>query len=164
MLDLSDIKSSQEELQDYYAQLRGQHATPAWIGGGISIEPRSKAVPYLWRWRDLRPQAMRAAQLVGTQQAEHRVLRLTTDGNTENPTYGPRSKSQNTKAKCEGTLTDEPSINFSMSDVSCSRIDSVCSGWSGENRTVEDAPLLPGGSHKRDLGFPNIEMGRTRPL
>ena len=31
MLDLSDIKSSQEELQDYYAQLRGQHATPAWI-------------------------------------------------------------------------------------------------------------------------------------
>jgi hypothetical protein len=51
--------------------------TPAWIGGGISLEPRSKAVPYLWRWRDLRPQAMRAAELVGTQQAERRVLRLT---------------------------------------------------------------------------------------
>jgi gentisate 1,2-dioxygenase len=77
MLELSDIKSSQEELQDYYAQLRAQHVTPAWIGGGISIEPQSKAVPYLWRWRDLRPQAMRAAQLVGTQQAERRVLRLT---------------------------------------------------------------------------------------
>ena len=43
-------------LQDYYAQLRAQHVTPAWIGGGISIEPRSEAVPYLWRWRDLRPQ------------------------------------------------------------------------------------------------------------
>lgn len=76
MLELSDIQSSQEELQDYYAQLRAQHVTPAWIGGGISLEPESKAVPYLWRWRDLRPQAMRAAALVGTQQAERRVLRL----------------------------------------------------------------------------------------
>ena len=37
MLKLSDIKSSDEELRDYYAQLRTQHVTPAWIGGGISI-------------------------------------------------------------------------------------------------------------------------------
>ena len=77
MLELSDIQSSQEELQDYYSQLHAQHVTPAWIGGGISVEPQSKAVPYLWHWRDLRPQAMRAAELVGTQQAERRVLRLT---------------------------------------------------------------------------------------
>jgi gentisate 1,2-dioxygenase len=77
MLELSDIRSSQEELQDYYAQLSAQHVTPAWIGGGISIEPRSEAVSHLWHWRDLRPLAMRAAELVGTQQAERRVLRLT---------------------------------------------------------------------------------------
>src|SRR5277367_7106678 len=77
MLELSDIQSSQEELEDYYAKLQAQHVTPAWIGGGISVEPRSEAVPYLWRWRDLRPQAIRAAELVGTQQAERRVLRLT---------------------------------------------------------------------------------------
>lgn len=77
MLQLSDIQSSQEELEDYYAQLRAQHVTPAWIGGGISIEPQSQAVPYVWHWRDLRPQAMRAAELVGTAQAERRVLRLT---------------------------------------------------------------------------------------
>ena len=77
MLELSDIKSSEEELLNYYEQLRAQHVTPAWIGGGISIEPHSKAVPHLWHWRDLRPQAMRAAELVGTQQAERRVLRLT---------------------------------------------------------------------------------------
>ena len=77
MLKLSDIKSSDEELRDYYAQLRTQHVTPAWIGGGISLEPRSKAVPHVWRWRDLRPQAMRAAELIGTEQAERRVLRLT---------------------------------------------------------------------------------------
>jgi gentisate 1,2-dioxygenase len=77
MLELSDIQSSPQELERYYAQLREQHITPAWIGGGTSVEPQSKAVPYLWHWRDLRPQAMRAAELVGTQQAERRVLRMT---------------------------------------------------------------------------------------
>jgi gentisate 1,2-dioxygenase len=77
MLDLSDIKASEDELQDYYARLRAQHITPAWIGGGISSEPQTRAVPYLWHWRELRPQAMRAAELVGTVQAERRVLRLT---------------------------------------------------------------------------------------
>jgi gentisate 1,2-dioxygenase len=77
MLQLSDIQSSPEELQDYYEQLRAQHVTPAWLGGGISLEPQSQAVPYVWHWQDLRPQAMRAAELVGTQQAERRVLRLT---------------------------------------------------------------------------------------
>src|SRR5436305_14865313 len=77
MLELSDIQSSQEELEDYYAKLEAQHVTPAWIGGGISVEPRSEAVPYLWHWRDLRPQAVRAAEPVGTQQAERRLLRLT---------------------------------------------------------------------------------------
>ena len=48
MLELSDIQSSKEELEDYYAKLQAQHVTPAWIGGGISVEPRSEAVPYLW--------------------------------------------------------------------------------------------------------------------
>ena len=77
MLKLSDIKSSEEELREYYEQLRSQHVSPLWLGGGISLEPKSKAIPYVWHWRDLRPQAMRAAQLVGTEQAERRVLRLT---------------------------------------------------------------------------------------
>src|ERR1043166_4101632 len=77
MLQLSDIQSSPEALQAYYDELQAQHVTPAWIGGGISVEPQSKAVPYLWHWCDLRPQVMRAAELVGTAQAERRVLRLT---------------------------------------------------------------------------------------
>src|ERR1700745_2888852 len=77
MLELSDIQSPQAELEDYYAQLRAQHVTPAWIGGGVRVEPQSQSVPRLWHWRDLRPQAMRAAELIGTQQAERRVLRLT---------------------------------------------------------------------------------------
>jgi gentisate 1,2-dioxygenase len=76
-MELSDIRASEDELQEYYTQLRTQHISPAWISAAVSAEPQSKAVPYLWHWRDLRPQAMRAAELVGTQQAERRVLRLT---------------------------------------------------------------------------------------
>ncbi len=76
-MKLSSIKASEDELKSYYEGLRAQHVTPAWISAGITAEPRSKAVPYVWHWRDLRPQAMRAAQLVGTEQAERRVLRLT---------------------------------------------------------------------------------------
>jgi gentisate 1,2-dioxygenase len=39
-------------------------------------------VPWVWHWRDLRPQAMRAAQLVGTEQAERRVLNTAVGGGT----------------------------------------------------------------------------------
>ena len=80
MLQRSNIVSSEEELQEFYAQLQSQHITPAWISGGVSVEPRSTAVPAVWHWRDLRPQAMRAAELVGTEQAERRVLRLHNPG------------------------------------------------------------------------------------
>jgi len=45
MLTRSNIVSSEEELQDFYAQLEAQHITPAWISGGVSVEPRSTAVP-----------------------------------------------------------------------------------------------------------------------
>src|SRR5438552_17138132 len=65
MLELSDIQASPEELEDYYAQLRAQHVTPAWIGGGISLEPRSEAVPFVWHWRDLRPQHGREGLIFG---------------------------------------------------------------------------------------------------
>jgi hypothetical protein len=34
-----------------------QHVIPAWIAGGITVEPKSKAVPYVWHWRDRIPMA-----------------------------------------------------------------------------------------------------------
>jgi gentisate 1,2-dioxygenase len=76
MLQRSRIDTPEEALQDFYQQLNAQHISPAWISGGVSTAPMSKAVPYVWHWRALRPQALRAAQLVGTEQAERRVLRL----------------------------------------------------------------------------------------
>src|SRR5262245_32147769 len=77
LMKLSSIVASEAELKAYYDALAAQHITPAWMAGGITVEPKSKAVPFVWHWRDLRPQAMRAAELVGTEQAERRVLRLT---------------------------------------------------------------------------------------
>ena len=76
MLQRSSIQTPEAELQAFYAQLQSEHIAPAWTSGGISVEPVSKAVPYVWHWRDLRPHAIRAAELVGTEQAERRVLRL----------------------------------------------------------------------------------------
>ena len=76
MLKLSTVQSSEAERQAYYAELRSQHLIPLWISAGVTDEPQSKAVPYVWHWRELRPQAMRAAALVGTEEAERRVLRL----------------------------------------------------------------------------------------
>ena len=77
MLQLSDIQSSPEELQDYYAQLRGAARDAGLDRRRHQRRAAEPAVPYVWHWRDLRPQAMRAAELVGTAQAERRVLRLT---------------------------------------------------------------------------------------
>src|SRR5258706_1102751 len=74
MLELSNIQTSQEELQDYYAQLQAQHVTPAWTGGGISIEPGSEAVPDLWHLRDCRPHANSARPVGCAAQAARPVL------------------------------------------------------------------------------------------
>src|SRR5947208_331037 len=60
MLQVSDIQSSQEELQAYYAQLREQHVTPAWGGGGYTVV-EGERVPMFpgdlvltpnWTWHD----------------------------------------------------------------------------------------------------------------
>ena len=83
MLELSDIQSSQEALEEYYAQLRVLHLAPAWLSEAVSVAPQTAAAPYLWHWRDLRPQAMRAAELIGTAQAERRVLRLSSPNLSE---------------------------------------------------------------------------------
>jgi len=78
MLKRSNIVAAEEDLQAFYQDLEAHSLAALWNqGGGGAPEPRSMAVPFVWHWRDVRSQAMRAAQLVGTEQAERRVLRLT---------------------------------------------------------------------------------------
>ena len=81
MLKRSHIVAAEEDLQAFYRELEAQSMAALWSqGGGGGPEPKSKAVPFVWHWQDVRPQAMRAAELVGTEQAERRVLFSPTRG------------------------------------------------------------------------------------
>ena len=79
MANRSSIKANEEELKAYFADLAAQKPVAA-----LDLESvqgtKSKATPYIWHWRDLRPLAMRAAELVGTKEAERRVLVLSNPG------------------------------------------------------------------------------------
>jgi gentisate 1,2-dioxygenase len=74
MLQRSSITSSESDLQAYYGDLESLNMAPLWTRPEAGLEPRSKLEPFRWRWRDLRPQALRALELVGTQEAERRVI------------------------------------------------------------------------------------------
>src|SRR5438132_3454972 len=81
MLKRSNIVAAKEDLQAFYQDLEAHSLAALWNqGGGGGPEPKSQAVPFVWHWRDVRSQAMRAAELVGTEQAERRVLLLANPG------------------------------------------------------------------------------------
>ncbi|MGH6630844.1 MAG: gentisate 1,2-dioxygenase, partial [Burkholderiales bacterium] len=42
----------------------------------MRLKPGTAAVPVIWRWADVQPYLMRAAELITTQEAERRVLML----------------------------------------------------------------------------------------
>ncbi len=82
MLRPSTTKATAAQLQDYYNQLDAYSVAPLWTvqEQALVSEPRSVAVPHVWRWKELRPQALQAGQLIGTQDAERRVLMLLNPG------------------------------------------------------------------------------------
>ena len=77
-MEISSKHATEEELQSYYKGLEVHNVAPLWtVLGDIQAKERaSKVTPYVWPWKDIRPQALRAAELVGTEKAELRVLRL----------------------------------------------------------------------------------------
>jgi gentisate 1,2-dioxygenase len=42
----------------------------------VRLKPGTAAVPAIWRWHEVRPQLMRAAELISAKEAERRVLQL----------------------------------------------------------------------------------------
>ena len=82
MLSNSSTSATPEILDAYYRELENFSLAPLWQVQETALvsEPTSKAVPHIWHWRDLEPRALRAGELIGTQDAERRVLMLLNPG------------------------------------------------------------------------------------
>jgi gentisate 1,2-dioxygenase len=80
-----------EQRSAYYRRLDGHSLAPLWerLRGLIQKEPRSAAVPALWRYADVRPFVMEAGKLITAKEAERRVIIL------ENPGLKGRSQVTN---------------------------------------------------------------------
>src|ERR1051326_8490480 len=93
----SDIMASVEDMERFSTDLERLSVGALWADQQRDaarrdepVQPKPQAIGHVWHWRDLRTQALKAAQLVGTQQAERRVLQL------RNPGVRDRSATTNT--------------------------------------------------------------------
>src|SRR5947209_17952547 len=66
----------------FYAELPKLQLGALWnvLEDALTAEPKTRSVPYLWRWRDVRPPLMRAGELVTAAEAERRVRYLLNPG------------------------------------------------------------------------------------
>ena len=82
MAMLQDSTTRDQALEAYYRDLERYSAAPLWtvLHQLLTPEPRPRTVPYLWRWSELRPQVYRAGELIGTDEAERRVVMLLNPG------------------------------------------------------------------------------------
>lgn len=78
--------------QDFYDRLAPHSLAPLWevMRGLLPPEPKSKAVPHLWRQKDYRPLLMESGGLLTAEEAERRVLVL------ENPALAGQSRATST--------------------------------------------------------------------
>jgi gentisate 1,2-dioxygenase len=70
------------EAAAFYDELPNHDVEPLWrqLESLLPAEPKSPAVPYVWRYADLRPLLMRAGEVVTAEEAERRVLMLMNPG------------------------------------------------------------------------------------
>jgi len=138
MLQRSDIASAPAELDALYHSLEARAMAPLWTAPDVGgQEPRSKAAPHRWRWQEIRPLALQAAALVGTKQAERRVLRLM------NPGISGRSGTTNTLFS--GIQIVMPGEVARAHRHSPSALRLVIEGEGGyTNVNGEPLPMLPG--------------------
>ena len=63
------------DLADFSQAIRAQDLNPLWERT-VSQKPGTPCAPHIWRWDALEPQLRRAAALIGTKDADRRVLML----------------------------------------------------------------------------------------
>jgi gentisate 1,2-dioxygenase len=78
--------------QDFYDRLGPLKLAPLWevLKGLVPREPKSKAVPYQWRYDEIRPLLMESGSLLTAEEAERRALVL------ENPSFPGESRTTST--------------------------------------------------------------------
>jgi gentisate 1,2-dioxygenase len=62
----------------FYEEVKRMHLRPLWLQQAHG--PHKLAVPYLWKWAEVRAQMMRASEVVSTENVERRVLGLMNPG------------------------------------------------------------------------------------
>lgn len=68
--------------KEFYDGLEEHQVAPLWrsLGSLLLPEPRTSAVPHVWRYADVRPALMEAGEAVTAEEAERRVLMLLNPG------------------------------------------------------------------------------------
>lgn len=67
----------------FYEGLRSHHVTPLWRNSNPRLlprEPHSRAVPHVWRYKDIRSQLLTAGSIISAEEADRRVLMLINPG------------------------------------------------------------------------------------
>ncbi|MEO3826407.1 cupin domain-containing protein [Actinomadura sp. B10D3] len=84
---LDDTGPPESAAERRYAELAAASAAPLWrhYGNLFSPEPKSRAVPYLWRYAQLRPHAVHFSESLSLEDAERRVLMLVNPGLQDPP-------------------------------------------------------------------------------
>ena len=78
--------------QDFYDRLGPHKLAPLWevLKGLVPREPKSRAVPYQWKYDEIRPLLLESGSLLTAEEAERRALVL------ENPSFPGESRTTST--------------------------------------------------------------------
>src|SRR5436190_20529375 len=71
-------RTSATKKQDFYDRLAPHKLAPLWevLKGLVPAEPRSKALPYQWKYDEIRPLLLESGELLTAEEAERRALVL----------------------------------------------------------------------------------------
>jgi gentisate 1,2-dioxygenase len=84
--------TTQDKRQEFYDRLAPRNLAPLWevLKGLVPPEPKSKAAPFHWSYREIRPLLLESGRLLTAEEAERRVLVL------ENPALAGQSRATST--------------------------------------------------------------------
>jgi len=70
------------EMQEFYRRLRQSNAAPLWevLADLVPPEPKTRVLPAIWRYEELRPLVIESGGLITAREAERRVIVLENPG------------------------------------------------------------------------------------